>query len=76
MQDRGKYGYLSVISERQLIMITYRYLLDSTATWVVVEKTYARWRARSGLRLDKAGGRRAPGDSWLKYNFQYSNFFF
>ena len=36
---------------------------------VLVEKTYGRWRARSGLRPDKAGGRLAAADRWLKYNF-------
>ena len=41
---------------------------------IVVEKTYARWRAHSDRRLYKAGGRRAPGDRWLKYNFQRFSF--
>ena len=30
----------------------------------------ARWRAQLGPRLYKAGGQRASGDRWLKYNFQ------
>ena len=29
---------------------------------IVVKKDYVRWRARSGLRLNKAGGRLASGD--------------
>ena len=41
---------------------------------IIVKKTYARWRAHLGLRLYKAGGRRAPGDRWLKYNFQRFSF--
>ena len=41
---------------------------------IVAKKTYARWRAHSGLWLYKAGGRRAPGDRWLKYNFQRFSF--
>ena len=41
---------------------------------IVVKKTYVRWRAHSGLRLYMAGGRRAPGDRWLKYNFQRFSF--
>ena len=41
---------------------------------IVVKKTYVRWRAHSGLRLFEAGGRRAPGDRWLKYNFQKFSF--
>ena len=35
---------------------------------IVVKKTCARWRAHLGPY--KGGGRRAPGDRWLKYNFQ------
>ena len=44
---------------------------------IVVKKTYVRWRAHSGLRLYKAGGRRASSldrDRWLKYNFQRFSF--
>ena len=36
---------------------------------ILVKKTYARWRAHSGLQLYTADRRRAPGDRWLKYNF-------
>ena len=36
---------------------------------IVDEKTWVRWRAHWGLRLDKAGERRAQGNRWLKYNF-------